>query len=160
MKRYLLEIDDDGKLTVRDVTVAGVSVADAPPVETDHERRVRERSENLTRENEGREAQTFSGSSGLLAAKLEPADLVYMRHAREHAQFRLAAAGKYRNQDVYRALLSGTNAEINAAINGMDRKGVQGELSAFNADPTAWVTAYGNDQLKLAFHEWLAKELA
>jgi hypothetical protein len=161
MKRFLIDIDDDGKITGYQVGSDVVRLADAPPAETDHERRVRERHENLTREQEGREAQTFIGSSGLNAATdLAPADLVYLRHAREHAQFRLAAAGKYRNQDVYRVLLSGTNGDINRAINGMDRADVQGELSAFNANPNAWVTAYGNDRLKLAFHEWLAKELA
>jgi membrane carboxypeptidase/penicillin-binding protein len=163
MKRYLLEVDDNGTPHVRRVDVVGDAVVPSlsdRQSETDHERRVRERHENLQRNDAGDAARVYLGTSGLFADDLKPADLVYMRHVRAFAQFKLSKAGKYRNQDVYRVLLSGTNGDINRAINGMDRADVQGELSKFNADPDAWVAGYENTQLTAAFHEWLAKELA
>ena len=100
------------------------------------------------------------GKGSIAASSLTAADAVYMLEAQDTAMRQLGDAGKWRNQDVYKVLLSGSDAEIRKVRDVRSRADAQAVVSAYNADKGAWVAKYApGSKLEKAFHTWLRAEL-
>lgn len=103
---------------------------------------IKQREDNLRREQQQREARTFNGLSGIPARELTPQDLIYLRHAEENLRHHLTARGKS-TPDVFEALLVGTDRDMVSARNrSTDGADVQGERSKYMQDRAAWVDNY------------------